>query len=329
MSNNLKIIFMGNPGFGSIILKGLLENNYRPVLVITSPDKPVGRKQILTPSPVKVIAQKYSIPLLQLLRIGKGGARRRREGGGSSVVKLKIKNLKPDLIIVTAYGQIIPKEILDIPQYGSLNIHPSLLPKYRGPSPIQTAILNGDKKTGVTIFLMDEKTDHGKIISNFQFSISNKKISHPELSKKLAKLGAELLIKTIPKWIKGEIKTQPQNESKAIYTKILKKEDGRINWSESAENIERKIRAFYSWPGTFTFWQKKRLKIIEAEIKDLNKDLTPGKTFEENNFLCVKCKNKSLIPTRRRTIAGPKLSISVNNASKTSMRATRTFTTSE
>jgi len=275
-----KIIFIGTSEFGAIILKELTKK-YKPVLAITSPDKPAGRKQILTPPPVKTSAQKHSIPLLQPLKIAN--------------CKLKIRNLKPDLIIVAAYGQIIPKEILDIPQYGSLNVHPSLLPKYRGPSPIQTAILKGDKKTGVTIFLMDKKIDHGKIISSSQFSIFNKKISYPELSKKLAKLGAELLIKTIPKWIKGEIKPQVQDESKATYTKILKKEDGKINWSESAENIERKIRAFEPWPGTFTFWRKKRLKITEVEIKDLNKNLTPGKTFKENNLLCVKCKDKSLI----------------------------------
>lgn len=245
----MKIVFIGTPKFGAIILEGLVKNNLKPYLVITSTDKPVGRKQILTPSPVKVIAQKYNIPIAHQLK--------------------EIKKIKPDLIIVAAFSQILPKEILKIPKYGSLNVHPSLLPKYRGPSPIQATILNGDKKTGVTIILMDEKIDHGKIISNFQFLISNEKITYEDLSKKLAEIGANLLIETIPKWIKGEIEAKDQDDSKATYTKIIKREDGKIDWSMSAEEIERQIRAFYPWPGSFTFWKKKGkkliIKILEAE----------------------------------------------------------------
>jgi len=204
----------------------------------------------------------------------------------------KLKELKPDLVIVASYGKIIPKEILEIPKYGSLNIHPSLLPKYRGPSPIQTAILNGDKETGVTIILMDEKIDHGEIISNSKFLISNKKTTYQELNKKLAELGVKLLIKTIPKWINKEIKTKPQDHSKATYTKILKREDGKIDWSKPGREIERQIRAFNPWPGTFTFIKHKnktlRIKVLEANIKDnklIIKKLQPeGKkamSFEE------------------------------------------------
>ncbi len=236
----MKIIFLGTGEFGTIILQGLIENKYKPVLV-------------------------YDFK--------------------------KLKELKPDLVIVASYGKIIPKDILKIPKYGCLNVHGSLLPKYRGPSPIQTAILNNDKETGVTIILMDEKIDHGKIISNSKFLIS-KKFTYPELCEKLANLGVKLLIETIPKWTKGQIKPKPQNESKASYTKILKREDGKIDWNKSAQEIERQIRAFNPWPGTFTFIKHKnktlRIKILEANVKDnklIIKKLQPeGKkpmTFEE------------------------------------------------
>jgi methionyl-tRNA formyltransferase len=251
-----KIVFMGTPEFGAIILEGLINGGHKPILVVTASDKPVGRKQILTPPPVKVVGKKYQILVEQPKKIEN--------------CKLKIENLKPDLIVVAAYNQILPKNILEIPKYGCLNVHPSLLPKYRGPSPIQDTILNGDKKTGVTIILMDEEADHGPILANSKLQITNSKITYRELLKELANLGANLLIETIPKWIKGKIKPKPQDEKKATYTKILTKEDGKINWRESAENIERKIRAFNVWPGTFTFWKKNgkllRIKILKGRV---------------------------------------------------------------
>jgi methionyl-tRNA formyltransferase len=248
----LKIIFVGTPEFGAIILDKLIQNNLKPVLVITAPDKPVGRKQVITPPPVKVIAQKYNLPISQPQKIGHAMS--------------KLRDIEPGLIIVAAYSQIIPKNILDIPKFGCLNVHPSLLPKYRGPSPIQAAILNGDKETGVTIILMDEKMDHGPILAQrkLEFPISN--FQFPKLHDELANLGAQLLIETIPKWIKEEIKPKPQNESKATYTKILKKEDGKIDWQKSAEEIERQVRALNPWPGTHTIYKGKILKILKAEI---------------------------------------------------------------
>jgi methionyl-tRNA formyltransferase len=293
MISEVKIIFMGTPEFGAIILEGLIKARYKPILVATAPDKPVGRKQILTPPPVKVIAQKYGIAVFQPEKILR--------------LKSKILNLKPDLIIAVAYGKILPKEILEIPKYGCLAVHPSLLPKYRGPSPIQTAILNGDRKIGVTIFLMDEKMDHGPILARRELELSifnsqlsnrsqipNSKITYTELSKKLAKLGAKLLIETIPKWIKGEIKPVPQEESKATYTKILKKEDGKINWRKTAEELERQIRAFDPWPGSFTFWYKNkekiRLKFLRARVLKISdtKTYLIGKTLvAPQNELCV------------------------------------------
>lgn len=204
----------------------------------------------------------------------------------------KIKELNPDLVIVASFGKIISKKILEIPKYGCLNVHGSVLPKYRGPSPIQTAILNGDKETGITVMLMDEKIDHGKTISNSKLPISSK-TTYQELNRKLAQLGIKLLLETIPEWIKGEIKAKEQDHSKASYTKMLKRQDGKINWNKPAQEIERQIRAFDPWPGTFTFIKKGdkkiRVKILEAElskdnqliIKKLQPEAKKPMSFEE------------------------------------------------
>lgn len=276
----VRTILIGTSEFAVRIYDRICEK-FDIIAVITTPDKPVGRKQILTPSPVKRWALKNNIPILEL-------------------ESQKIKELNPDLIIVTAYGQIIPKEILDIPKFGALNIHPSLLPEYRGASPIQTAILSGDKKTGVTIMLMDEKMDHGSIISNFQFSIFNKP-TYKELSDKLAGVGAELLIKTLPDWINGKIKAKPQDHSKATFTKIIKKEDGKIDWNKPAEEIERQIRAFHEWPTAYTGIMNKEsrimnLKILEAEVVNKNTDNKVGQVFlDENKNLAVQTGNGVLI----------------------------------
>jgi len=233
---NIKIIFIGTPDFGAIILRELVKE-YKPILVVTtSSDSPVAQE-----------AKVNNIPI--------------------SLDLDEIKKIKPDLTITAAYGKIIPEDILSIPRYGPLNIHPSLLPKYRGPSPIQTAILNGDKETGVTIMLMDEKIDHGAIVSSSEFTIS-KNYDYRELSEILALEGARLLLETIPKWIKGEIKAKGQDHSRATFTKIIKKQDGEIDWQKSPQEIERQIRAFNPWPGTFTIWKDKIIKILEVEIKD-------------------------------------------------------------
>ena len=279
----LKILFLGTPEFGAIILEELAKTDYKPVLVITEPDRPVGRRQILAPPPVKLIAQKYNIPTLQSPKIANSES--------------QIANRKPDLIIVAAYGQIIPKGILTIPKYGFLNVHPSLLPKYRGPSPIQTAILNGDEKTGATIILLDEKMDHGAVISDTQYPISGDDTAEG-LSKKLAETSAKLLIDTIPKWTNGEIKPRPQDESRATFTKIIKRGDGKVCWAKSAQEIERQIRAFYPWPGSFTFFEKNSkkvmLKVIKAKVAE-KRDLKAGEVFVAERLMRVKCGKGALI----------------------------------
>ena len=269
----IRIIFWGTPEFTIPALEAHIENGYNVVAVVTNPDEPVGRKQVLTPPPVKLWAEKYGLPVFQ-------------------PEKLEIGNWKSEipeaeLYIVAAYGKIIPKEILDIPKYGALNIHPSLLPRWRGPSPIQFAILEGDTEIGVTIMAMDEKMDHGPIVAQRKAQIANRGIKYRELHDQLAKLGAELLVETLPKWLHGEIKPVPQNETLATYSKIIKKEDGKVDWTKSAEAIERQIRAFEEWPGSFAFWQRNqnrlRLEVEKGEAVERETPAgKPGLVWQDN-----------------------------------------------
>ncbi len=283
-SKTPQIVFLGTPEFAVPILEKLVQSEYKPFAVFCAQDKPIGRKQILTPPPVKISAQKYNIPVYQ--------------PKDALSIKHDVSGLKPDLIISVAYGMILPKEILEAPKFGYLNIHPSLLPKYRGASPIQAAILNGDQETGVTIIKMDEKIDHGPIVANSQFPMTNDQYTTPELSEKLAQLGANLLLEILPDWLAGKIKPQAQDEAKATYTKIIKKEDGLIDWKKSAAQIERQIRAYQPWPGAYTKLKvkSKKLKVIEAKILEKNVDKRIGEVFlTENNKLTVQTGQNALI----------------------------------
>jgi len=287
---SLKIIFMGTPKFGAIILEKLADSRYKPILVVTETDKPVGRKKVLTPPPVKVVAEKYEIPVLQPEKI------RNSES--------EIRNLKPDLIIVAAYGKILPEEILEIPKYGCLNVHPSLLPRWRGPSPVQFAILNGDTDSGVTIMKIAEKVDAGPVLIQRKLKLEGNE-TYDVLNDKLGKMGGDLLIEIIPEWITGKIDPQLQDESRTTYTRILKKEDGKIDWEKSAEEIERQIRAFNLWPGIFTFWEKSgkliRIKILKARVLNRanSKTYPIGKTLVAGqNELCVQTGKGFLIIER-------------------------------
>ena len=264
--NNHKIIFIGVSEFGVPILESLVDNKYNIVSVITFPDKPIGRKKEIDFTPIKKTAQEYNLPVLQPEKI--------------SEIEYDIKKLQPDLFIVASYGKIIPKKILDIPFLGCLNIHPSLLPKYRGPSPIQTAILNGDKKTGITIMLMDEKIDHGPILFQEEMDI-NLDDNYKDLEKKLSQRSGLILVNILPQYFNNKIKAKKQNESEATYTKILSREQGEIDFKKSAQEIERKIKAFYPWPGTWFFLNKKRIKIIKAKATDKKEktSLKTGRSF--------------------------------------------------
>ncbi|MFA6254549.1 MAG: methionyl-tRNA formyltransferase [Patescibacteria group bacterium] len=272
-----KIVFLGTPEFAMPILQALIGNNYKLALVITQPDKPAGRKQELIPPPIKVLAQKNNLAIAQ--------------PNNKKELAAIFEQNKFDLAVLAAYGMIIPDEILTKPKFGFLNIHPSLLPKYRGSSPIQSAILTGDKKTGVSIIQLAKKIDAGPIVAQAETEIEpqdNVEI----LSQKLAELGGQLLIETIPGYLKGEVKLRPQNETEATFTKMIEREDGLINWQKTASQIERQFRAFYPWPGVFTHLAGKRLKIANLGVLegDFKPNLGPGTVFlGPNQTLAVKC----------------------------------------
>jgi len=255
----MKIIFIGTSQFAAPILENLIKNDYLIEAVITAPDKPAGRKQEITPLPVKESATKLKLKIFQPEKI--------------SAISQKISILKPDLIILASYGQIIPKNILAIPKFGCLNLHPSLLPKYRGPSPIQTAILNGDQFTGLTIMLMDEKIDRGPIIAQKKITLAPEDNSQT-LERKLAQAAANFLIEILPQYLQGKIKPQPQDERQVSYTKILTRQDGQIDWNKSAKEIARMVRAFYPWPGAWTNFNGKRVKILKAKAVEKKQEAT-------------------------------------------------------
>ena len=254
----MKYVFFGTPEFAAAVLEKLMNAGYTPAAVVCNPDEPVGRKQIITPPPVKRLIVNSKLPIEIFQPATKSEL---------SAISHKLLAIQPDLAVVAAYGKILPKDILDIPARGFLNIHGSLLPSYRGASPIHAAILNGDKETGVTIMEVDEEMDHGSIISNIKYQIS-KNDTYESLSRKLAEIGADLLIKTIPDYISGKITSVPQEHDKATYTKIIKKEDGKIDWQKPAEEIERMVRAYHLWPNAWTTWNEKILKILEAEVSE-------------------------------------------------------------
>ena len=249
--SNIRIVFMGSPQFAIPALGALLRSEYKVIAVYTQPDRPGGRGQKVLPSPVKTKALEHDLPIFQPKSL-----RRAAEIA-------TLKGLNPDATVVAAYGLILPQEVLDIPPYGCINIHPSLLPKYRGPSPIAYAILNGDTVTGVSIMLLDAGMDSGPILSQKEVAIEPKDTTG-SLASKLAEVGASLLMEVLPLWLAGGLKPMPQDESKASYTKQFTKSEGEIDWRLPAKEIERRIRAFQPWPGCYTYWQGKVLKIIEA-----------------------------------------------------------------
>ena len=259
----LNVVFFGTPDFAGPSLKSLIKH-HNVKLVITQPDKPVGRKLIITPPPIKKIALENNIFCLQPKTL-KGDSEKTTE------IIQKINNTEPDLAVVIAYGKKLPTKILNLPKFGSINLHASLLPKLRGASPIQSTILNGDKKTGLSIMLMDEGIDTGPIISQKELVLDNTETAET-LHDKLSTIGADFLIKTIPEYTAENVVPKKQNDQKSSTCHIIKKEDGLINWDKAAIEINRMIRAFSPWPGAYTFCPKKnlRIKITQTKIENGN-----------------------------------------------------------
>ncbi len=262
----MRIIFMGTSELSVIILEALVEAGYEIVDVYTRADKPAGRGRKPTPPPVKEACLRLGLPVYQPATLRNPEEVER------------VKGLKPDLAVLAAYGRLIPAEMLDIPPLAWLNVHPSLLPRYRGPSPIIAPILEGDRETGVTIFVLEEAMDTGPILAQRSVPVSSEDTGET-LSQKLARLGAELLLEAIPRWAKGETEPQPQDHSQATYTHIIKKEEGRIDWSRSAVELWRQVRAFQPWPGAYTTWKGRLVKILACEPILSPVDGEPGRVL--------------------------------------------------
>ena len=277
----MRLIFMGTPEFSLPGLTSLINDRlYDIVGVFTQPDKAVGRHQTLTPPPVKNLALKHNLKIFQPQKI-------------KTEIET-IKNLRPDLIVVIAYGKIIPQEILDIPKYSCINVHASLLPKYRGAACLNAPILNGDLETGITIMQMEAGLDTGPILRQAKIKLTDTE-NLENVHDKLSLLGAELLASTLREFIAGEIKPQIQDESRASYIKILKKEDGRIDWTKSAREIERMVRAYNPWPGTHTTSDKKIVKIISVDHEILKtNNHKSGESFLNDGRLAIQCGQDAL-----------------------------------
>jgi len=247
----MRTVFMGTPEFAVTILESLLQSSYQVLAVYTQPDKPAGRGHPVVFPPVKKLALERQVLIIQ------------PETFKSREVVGKLASFQPELIIVAAFGFILPQEVLSLPKFGCLNVHPSLLPRHRGPSPVANAILCGDELTGVTIMLMDAGMDTGSILAQEKVGISFMNTTG-SLSSKLANVGAKLLLGTLPKWFGGELRPQAQDESQATYSKLITSKDAEIDWYLSAAELWRMVRAYNPWPSCYTWYQGKRLKIHKA-----------------------------------------------------------------
>ncbi|MGN1385180.1 MAG: methionyl-tRNA formyltransferase [Bacillus sp. (in: firmicutes)] len=289
-----KIVFMGTPDFSVPVLQRILNDGYEVIAVVTQPDRPVGRKRIMTPPPVKVEALKHNIPVYQPEKI------RNREDLD------QILALNPDLIVTAAFGQILPKELLDAPKLGCINVHASLLPELRGGAPIHYAILEGKKQTGITIMYMAEKLDAGDILTQASVEIAEDD-NVGTLHDKLSAIGSDLLSETLPKLIAGELKGIPQDDAKATFASNIKREQERIDWSASGEDIYNKVRGLNPWPVAYTTLQDKVLKVWKAEKVTSDAQAAPGEIIsrEEDGFI-VKTGNETAIKITELQPAGKK-----------------------
>lgn len=262
----MRVMFMGTPEFAVPTLERLAHSEHQIVAVYTQPDRAAGRGRLLTPSSVKKTALAYGLAVLQPASLKAPDEVERLRG------------LKPDVIVVAAFGQLLPRSVLDIPPFGCLNIHPSLLPKHRGPAPIPAAILSGDEETGVTIMLMDPGLDTGPVLAQKAIPIEAQDTAQ-SLSAKLAELGAELLTQTLSLWLDHRLSPQPQDEENATYSHPISKGEGEIDWHLPAIELWRRVRAFCPWPGCYTQWRGKQLKLLETIPLSGGRGLEPGRVI--------------------------------------------------
>ena len=278
-----KIVFMGTPAFSVPILEGLLESGYEVQAVVTQPDRPVGRKHVITPPPVKVAALKHDLLVLQPEKIS-----------GSTEMD-KIASLAPDLIVTAAFGQFLPEKLLQIPRLGAINVHASLLPKYRGGAPVHYAIMNGEDKTGVTIMEMIKKMDAGAIYSQAEIPIT-KTDDVGTMFEKLSALGKDLLLNTLPELIQGTLEKTPQNEAQVTFSPNITREQDAIDWQKTADEIDNQVRGMRPWPIAFTTYRGVRWKIWDVTPLAETTDAAPGTIIKKDKSeLFVACgKNTTL-----------------------------------
>src|SRR5512136_1808091 len=264
----MRVVFMGTPEFAVPALDALVHGVHQIVGVFVQPDEPAGRGRGVVSPPVKKLALRHRLTVHQPPSLR-----------GSCELE-RLASLKPDVVVIAAYGKILPESFLRVPPHGCLNIHASLLPRHRGPSPIAAAILAGDEVTGVTIMVVTKKMDTGPILAQRQIPILPDDTTGT-LAQKMSGLGADLLMETLPQWLGGKLTPQPQDNGKATYCKMIAKEDGLIDWHRPAIELWRKVRAFQPWPGGYTTWQGRTVKIIESV--PLSGEGTPGRVAAIGN----------------------------------------------
>ncbi len=276
----MKIVFMGTPDYAVKTLEVLLESEHEIAAVFAQPDKPVGRKQILTSPPTKILALKHNIPVFQPISVK-----------AEETLEI-LKKIAPDIIVVVAYGKILPKEILYLPKFGCVNGHASLLPKYRGASPIQWCIVQGETETGVTTMLMDEGMDTGDILETVTVQIGENETAE-ELFERLSSISAKLMLSTIEKLKKGEITPKSQIGTPS-YAPIIKKEMAFIDFNKTAQEIHNAVRGYFSWPCAFFLLNGKRIKVIKSKIGNSTTEKC-GTVIGNTENLVIACQNETSI----------------------------------
>lgn len=262
----MRIVFMGTPDFAVPTLEALI-SGHEVAAVVTQPDKPKGRGKAMAFPPVKETALKHHIPVYQPVKVKEEGFLE------------ELKKIDPDVIVVAAFGQILPESILNLPKYGCINVHASLLPKYRGAAPIQWAVINGEKETGITTMYMAKGLDTGDMLDKTVVEIAPKETGE-SLHDKLSAAGGELILKTLASLEDGTAKRIPQEDAQSSYAGMLTKDLGEIDWTKDAASIERLIRGLNSWPSAYTFWKGKTLKIWDADVVEGNEDVPAGTVTE-------------------------------------------------
>jgi len=281
---NIKIVFLGSADFSVPLLNFLIEE-FTVSLIITEEDKAAGRGKKIVSPPTKILATTYNIPCLQPHKLK----------FNNELIE-EIQKQEPDILVVAAYGKILPKELLNVAPGGCINVHPSLLPKYRGPSPIQTALVNGDQETGVSIIKLNERMDAGDILVQEKVDIAEND-TYELLAEKLAQCSSKNLVSVIPEYLNDKVELQKQDETQATYCYMIDKLDGKIDFTQDADVIYNKYRAFHYWPNVFCFYKKLKFDLCEIKKTDLEIDVSEylsGQVFKFEGKVYVKCGNSAL-----------------------------------